>query len=226
MPLLVGALVALSVFLLVPPSASPRLRLVAEGLAPDPLDSLRSSLRRRFRGRSMQAERDASAIAALVALAAELRAGLPPALALVNASSSMWPTALAAIRLDGDIPDALRVDAQHVPVLRALAACWEAGATSGIGLADAVDQLANSERESADVRGQLEVQLAGPRATARMLALLPVIGILMGLMLGADPLGFLLGGPIGLACLGAGIALTVVGMWWTNRIAARVEARL
>ena len=70
------------------------------------------------------------------------------------------------------------------------------------------------------------MQLAGPRATARMLSGLPLIGIALGMLLGADPVGFLLGSPVGLGCLVTGVVLTAVGMWWTNRIAARVEAQL
>lgn len=221
----IALLVGLAVYLVLPASTTPRLhgvtgRGVATGRSP------LGELRRRGRASRLRRQRSEEALAALVALASELRAGLPPELALVNASTTVWPTALAAIRLDGDVPDALRADAATTPVLRSLAACWQVGASSGSGLANAVDRLAQSHREADDVRGQLEVQLAGPRATARMLALLPLIGIAMGAMLGADPLGFLLGSPVGIACLAAGVGLTAVGMWWTNRIAARVEARL
>lgn len=221
-----GVLIGLAVFLLVPPSHASRLSGVSGRRTRDPVDALLGRLRERTSGARARRAHNEAALAALISLSAELRAGLPPSIALVNASTNVWPTAIAAIRLDGDIPDALRADAADTPVLRALAACWEAGAVSGSGLADSVDQLARSHREAEDVRGQLDVQLAGPRATARMLALLPVFGIVMGLLLGADPLGFLMGSPIGLACLVAGIALTLIGFWWTNRISARVEARL
>ena len=223
----VGLLTAFAVFLLIPASPASRLQDVATGARSEPAWSeLLSLMRLRSRGRRARATRSEAALAALVALAAELRAGLPPQLALVHASTDMWPTAIAAVRLDGDVATALRQDAVDAPVLRSLAACWEAGSAAGSGLADAVDRLAASHRAAEEIRGELEVQLAGPRATARMLSGLPLIGIALGVLLGADPLGFLLGSPVGFACLAIGIALTVVGMWWTNRIAARVEARL
>ena len=227
MRIAIALLVALSVYLLIPASPEPRLRgIAARGRTQSAWSALGSALRgRALAARTRRARADA-ALNALIGLAAELRAGLPPQLALVQASTTVWPTAIAAVRLDGDIPAALRHDAMHMPVLRSLAACWEAGAAAGSGLADAVDRLAASHRAAEEVRGELEVQLAGPRATARMLSGLPLIGIALGMLLGADPLGFLLGSAIGMACLVAGVALTVVGMWWTNRIAARVEARL
>ena len=227
MRIAIGLLIALTVYLLMPASPGPRLRsIVAPGGARTSPDGVAAVLRIHARTRRARRARDDAALAALVGLAAELRAGLPPRQALVQASTSVWPTAVAAVRLDGDIAAALRRDAGHTPVLRALAACWEAGAATGSGLADSVDRLAASHRAAEEIRGELEVQLAGPRSTARMLGGLPLIGIALGALLGADPLGFLLGSAVGVTCLVSGVALTVLGMWWTNRIAANVEARL
>ena len=121
---------------------------------------------------------------------------------------------------------ALRVDARDHPQLLPLAACWAVGSRTGSGLAASVARLASSARTAEDVRVQLEAQLAAPRATARMLGLLPVVGLGFGVLLGADPLGWLLGSPLGLACLIVGVALTLGGTWWTGRIARRVEAML
>jgi tight adherence protein B len=165
---------------------------------------------------------------AVVALAAELRAGQPPSAALLISAGSppVWPSTLAALRLDSDIPEALRVDAQAHPVLRSLAACWEVGSASGSGLAAAVHRLAEASRAAEEVRGELEVQLAGPRATARTLATLPLIGLLLGVLMGADPVGWLLGSALGLGCLAGGAVLTGLGILWTSRIAAGVERQL
>ena len=59
-----------------------------------------------------------------------------------------------------------------------------------------------------------------------MLAALPLVGVCFGLMLGSDPLAWLLGSTLGRACLVAGLGLTGIGMWWTGRIASRVERLL
>jgi len=167
-------------------------------------------------------------VQALGALAAELEVGQSPgdALARVGGEPSVWPAAEGAVRLGGDVADALAVDAGRDPVLAHLAACWRVGAESGTGLAAAVARLAASARVAEDVRVDLEGQLAGPRATARLLALLPAVGIGFGMMLGSDPLTWLLTSLPGRICLASGLALTAVGAWWTGRIALRVERLL
>lgn len=167
-------------------------------------------------------------VQALAALAAELEAGQTPADALEHVSGwpSVWPGAVAASRLGGDVPAALRTDAGRHSVLIQLAACWQVGSRTGSGLAASVDRLASSARAAEDVRVQLEAQLAAPRATARMLGLLPLIGLGFGVLMGADPVGWLVGSTFGVACLVVGLGLTIAGMWWTGRIARRVEALL
>lgn len=167
-------------------------------------------------------------IQALSALAAELEVGQPPGPAMRRAGGepSVWPTALGALLLDGDVVPALVADAVRHPVLSQLAACWQVGADSGAGLAAAVERLSAAARSAEEVRVDLEGQLAGPRASARLLAGLPFVGIAFGMMLGSDPLAWLLTSMPGRACLVTGLALTAVGTWWTGRIARRVERLL
>lgn len=167
-------------------------------------------------------------VQALGALAAELQAGQPPLAALDSAGGvpCVWPRALAAVRLGEDVSAALAADAAEHAILRQLAACWQVAAQSGSGLAPAVSQLAGSARTAEDVRVHLEGQLAGPRATARMLAVLPFVGLGFGIMLGANPVGWLTSTPFGWACLVSGLGLAALGTWWTGRIAAAVERML
>lgn len=172
-------------------------------------------------------------IEAVGGLAAELAAGQPPALALELAAGEppAWPTALVAIRLHASVPEALRSDASRAEpaqqaLLSSIAACWEVAEMTGSGLSGAIERLASAARRSEEVRTQLEGELAAPRATSRLLAVLPLIGLAMGAALGIDPLGWLTGSPIGWACLLAAIALIALGMAWTGRIAASVERQL
>jgi tight adherence protein B len=106
-------------------------------------------------------------------------------------------------------------------LLRGLGACWAVCAATGSGLAAAVERLGEAERAAADQRRAVQVELAGPRATARMLAVLPVVGLLMAAGLGADPLGFLLTTLPGRLCLVVGVALEVAGLRWTTCLSAR-----
>ena len=73
---------------------------------------------------------------------------------------------------------------------------------------------------------ELRSSLAGPQATARMLALLPVLGIGLGYLLGADPITWFVTDPLGIPVLLAGALLTGAGVLWTRRITGRVEAAL
>jgi tight adherence protein B len=135
---------------------------------------------------------------------------------------------VAAVRLGGDIAEALRQDARTStqPMLAGAGACWSVAAAQGAGLADALDRLVQQDRRAEEVRRQLEAHLAAPRATARMLALLPALGLGLGLAVGGDPLGWLLGTPLGWACLAVGLMLVGLGLAWAGRISARTERLL
>lgn len=178
--------------------------------------------------RRRSARERARTVQALGAFAAELESGQAPTAALLGSGGEpcVWPTAAAAVPLGEDIVSALRVDARERAILLPLAACWNVSVSSGTGFAAAVSRLAASARAAEAVRVDLEGELAGPRATARILVLLPLIGVGFGIMLGSDPLSWLLLSVPGLGCLACGATLTAVGALWTGRIAASVERLL
>lgn len=231
--LVAAALTAAAVLLLMTSAPDARVR----GLAPRhhrwsgrAVAAVRAGLGRVGVGpasRRHQALSRARVIRALGTLAAELDAGLAPGEALMRSAGhpSVWPHASRAAHWGGDVAEALDLDAASAPVLQQVAACWRVG-SRGAGLADSMRQVAASARAAEDVRVELEGQLAGPRATARVLAALPLVGLGLGIMLGSDPLSWLLTTVPGRLCLGTGAVLTTVGMWWTSRIALSVERRL
>lgn len=204
----------------------------SSGSSGSAVSSVWASLRVWLRRRSAGTARRAAGVELLVAFAAELRAGQPPRAGLERASGSaarsVCPLALGAARLGGDVPAALRRDAvdQGLPVLRLLAALWTVGEGSGAGLAESVDRLAACEASNENVRRELASELAGPKATAKVLAALPIVGLVMGAGLGGDPIGWLLTPPIGPLVLAAGIALECTGLWWTARLTSSVEKQL
>ena len=138
----------------------------------------------------------------------------------------IWPAALSAVGMQGDVAQALEVDAQRHPDLRQLAACWKVASNSGSGMSAAVDRMIQGLRENEELRNTLQAELAGPRATAAVLRWLPGIGLLMGIAMGADPIGWLFGNPLGLACLVAGVTLSVLGSLWSRRMVRAVEQQL
>ncbi len=184
----------------------------------------------RERGRAGRVERDA-VVEACAALAAELRAGRTPAEALaVAAALTPGPagralrSAAAAAGWGGDVPEALRAGAgdSAVPeVLRALAACWQVCASAGSGLAAAVDSVADGVRARRQQELAVAAALAGPRASAVLLALLPLVGTALAAGLGARPVHVLLHTPLGVGCLVVGAGLDLLGLLWTRTLVAR-----
>jgi tight adherence protein B len=182
-------------------------------------------------GTTAAAWREAS-IELCQSLAAELSAGRTPGDALARAVSSVSPPdpavlapVVAAARDGGDVAAALlnAAPARGGEGLVRLAACWRVSVAVGGGLTALVERVCASLREAQAHREEVAAQLSGPRATARMLAGLPVLGLLMAAGLGMDPLAFLFGSPAGFVCLVVGLALDAAGVWWTNRLVARAE---
>ncbi|MFC4553715.1 type II secretion system F family protein [Georgenia faecalis] len=93
----------------------------------------------------------------------------------------------------------------------------------GAPLADVLDRCAHGITEATAAAGARRVALAGPASTARILGWLPVVGLLLGSSLGADPLTTLRDGAWGSACLVAGGALLLVGRRWTAALVAAAE---
>jgi tight adherence protein B len=188
-----------------------------------PLVGRRLRARERSRARTLRAD---GVVALCGAAVGELRAGLQPLQALLAAAGSTGglgdseSAVLAAARFGGDVPDALRKAAREPGAdgLVGLGACWRVAVDGGAGLAAGLERLESALRAERDQREGLRAQLAGAWATVAVLALLPVLGLLMGWAMGADPLHVLLHTPAGLACLAVGGLLEGVGLWWAARI--------
>ncbi|ARF56659.1 type II secretion system F family protein [Streptomyces gilvosporeus] len=187
------------------------------------------AVRRRLAARGAERERDrraAAVIALCAAVAGELRAGQQPDRALLaTGAPGLGPEGaalLAAARYGGDVPRSLRRVARlpGAEGLTGVAACWQVAVQGGAGLARGLERIAAGLRARRDQQEELRAQLAGPRATALMLALLPVAGLAMGGALGADPLRVLLHTPAGWGCLVIGGLLEWAGVAWTARIVA------
>jgi tight adherence protein B len=169
-------------------------------------------------------------IEVVAALRDELRSGADLRTALERAAGSCPDPALAhavtVSRLGGDVATALRQRAQQRSVIVSLAALWQVSEGSGAALADALDRLVAGAEQSEKVRREVAAQLAGPRSTVRVLAALPLVGVGMGMMIGADPLGFLLGTVWGWGCLALATGLEVAGLLWMRRLVHGIESQL
>lgn len=187
--------------------------------------------RRLERRRGAARRRELAVLGFVEALVAELSAGQPPP-AAVRA---------AALRFSGD--PVLRMVARHVelggdPVravgaaaerpgaegLWGVAVCLRVSARSGSGLAEALRPVAAALRDEQDLAREVSGQLAAPRATARLLASLPLVVWLLGAGLGASPLHVVLGTPYGWICLVVGGALELAGLRWVDRMARHASS--
>ena len=99
-----------------------------------------------------------------------------------------------------------------------IAACFDVCEASGAPVAGVLERLAGTLEADQDAAGQRETALAGPRATVRLLSWLPLVGLGLGMLMGVDPLGALLGSPVGWSVLAAGVGCAAVGRVWSARM--------
>ncbi|NLS11004.1 hypothetical protein HGQ17_13565 [Nesterenkonia sp. MY13] len=94
---------------------------------------------------------------------------------------------------------------------------------TGAPLSGLVEQLAESLDDAAELAGAVETATAGPKLTQLILTLLPVGGVALGQIMGAQPLSLLLGGGLGLACLTGGMLCLLAGRAWSQRMIQAVN---
>lgn len=179
----------------------------------------RAARLRRYRGRQVAEVVDA--------LAAELGAGVLATHAVQHLAEDtpLLERAAAASRLGGDVAAALRCagGTPGAESLIDLAAAWEVSERSGAPMARVLDRLGDSLRDERDIQREIDAGLGPAKATARLMAVLPIFGLGLGMNLGSNPTHVLLGTVVGSLCLAAGAALACVGLSWVEAIAARAE---
>ena len=173
-----------------------------------------------------RAERAAAWAAGVRLLVAELRAGMHPAAAAEGAATDAAPevarmlrSMAATARLGGDVVAALaeRAGSAETPTGR-MARAWALAERHGVALAELLDAVRRDVEHRAAFAREVDARMAGPRATAAVLAGLPVLGILLGESAGSAPLAVLAGKPIGQVLLVVGVGLLCLGTAWTGRL--------
>jgi tight adherence protein B len=169
-------------------------------------------------GRRAAAREDARLLElaeALGGLAAELRSGRP----------------VAAVAVDGELARALRAPSGTAPpsaragpvedALTRVTAAVRLSARTGASLHGVVTAVEDDLRARSRQRLDLRTATAGPRASAALLACLPVLGLAMGSGVGADPWAVLTGTATGQVLLVLGAGLELAGLAWSGRLVAR-----
>ena len=189
--------------------------------------------RRRRRHRAQDCARAGQTLAgALETLVGELRVGAHPVRAFSIAageSEGAIGTALRAVAaragLGADVGAGLRAVSSSTSVPAQwdrLAVCWQLAADHGLAMAALLRAAQRDVVERQRFTARVEAGLAGARATAAILAGLPLLGVLLGELIGAHPVRFLLGGGVGDALLIAGTGLVCAGLVWADRITDRL----
>lgn len=108
-----------------------------------------------------------------------------------------------------------------LPELRDVGVLWGLSAKLGIPVADLLGSARSRLDNAVRHRNATTAALAGPRATAVVLSVLPLAGILMGQAMGARPVALLTGGGLGGLLLLVGTALVCAGFATSQAIIGR-----
>lgn len=198
---------------------------------------------RRVRARRLSAARveaTRQVADALGGLVTELRAGAHPAVAAESVAADLRPggssrsggscrsggeaaaalrAIAAAARLGGDVDVALTdAAASGSTALPRVARAWALAQRHGLPLADVLDAVRRDLDAGVRYAGQLQARLAGPRASAAVLAGLPAVGLLLGEGMGARPVAVLATTGAGQALLLLGGLLLAAGIAWSGRL--------
>ncbi|NLE80245.1 MAG: secretion protein F [Rhodococcus sp.] len=192
-----------------------------------------ATLYKRRRARRFEQARDAEVgvvLSGLETLTAELEVGAHPATACAEAAdecvgpvAGAFRAAAARARLGGSAAGGFehhesRVDGELVRI----ANVWAIAETRGLALAELLGAVRVDLLGRQRFRQRTEAGLAGARATAAVLAGLPLLGVGLGQLMGASPLSVLFGGGLGGVMLVTGSILLCVGLLWTDRIVRAV----
>ena len=184
---------------------------------------------RRTRDRQQRA-----AVATLRVVASEMGAGRSSREALTVASREAADPAVRAELMRavafgqwGGDEAALLVRARAgEPWLSQLGGCLIVCDQTGAAPVAVIEGLAHRADQGEQHRNEVAASLAGPRAQARILAALPLAGLVLGAAFGGSPLRLLVSTSAGVALLLAGVGLEMAGLLWMQRLSERALAHL
>jgi tight adherence protein B len=174
-----------------------------------------------LRGRAAR-RRDAELCTAVRLVAAELESGSGPSAALTAAADAAptWRAEFSAGAEACHAGDDPRFEAAE---LRGLGDAWRVADRAGAPLAAVVRRVADDLAGRVAQRQAVTAAVAGARSSAALLAVLPVLGLLLGAAMQAHPLGVLLTTRAGQLICFFGVAFDAAGVLWTQRLAASAE---
>ena len=104
------------------------------------------------------------------------------------------------------------------PEARAVRASLHVAQRAGAGVAGAIEATAAAARERAELQRTLQTAMAGPKSTARLVLLLPLLGPAFAFALGMDPVAAMTSNLLGPIALVLGAVLMLLAWRWSARI--------
>lgn len=101
---------------------------------------------------------------------------------------------------------------------RDVSAAWQVATAVGAPLAESLRALSVALRDAQEAADDVRVALAEPAGTAKLMGWLPLVAVLLGVALGFDTFGTLIGNPIGIVCLVLGAALIIGAQRWNSAL--------
>lgn len=102
---------------------------------------------------------------------------------------------------------------------RSVGACWCVARHSGSAIGPALMALAESLNDVASTKREIQVALASPLATIRLVMVLPVVAVVSSLLSGVGEAHTVFLTPVGLGALVLGGVMIAVAWWWSKRLA-------
>ncbi|MGE2717566.1 type II secretion system F family protein [Mycolicibacterium litorale] len=192
-----------------------------------------AAVRIRNRRAARRRDRESESLqGALEVLVSELRVGAHPVAAFEAAAGETGGRVgeslrgvAARARLGADVGAGLHDAARGselAPQWKRIAVCWQLAQDHGLSIATLMQTAQRDIAERQRFSSRVDAGMAGARATAAVLAALPVLGIGLGQLIGAEPVRFLFTGGAGGWLLAIGVALSCVGLLWSDRITTGV----
>jgi tight adherence protein B len=174
------------------------------------------SERRRVAAQVSEAEDIAEALRIMTA---ELRAGAHPSAAAEAAAADVPPTTAEALRsVAASAGTGFGAVKGSPAAFGRLATAWALVGQHGLPMAEVLDAVRRDLDAAARFANRTRAGMAGPRASASILVLLPFVGVALGEAMGASPIRILATTSPGHVLLLAGCGLICVGMAWSARL--------
>ncbi|MDR1393390.1 MAG: hypothetical protein LBJ62_05425 [Bifidobacteriaceae bacterium] len=187
--------------------------MLSPGPAGPPSSWINPKTRRPRRGPAADRhpESDLDALSeALSQVTALARAGL--------SGPEVWRPLLGQTGYDLDTWAASLKDTPTGPHAAAVAAIQRIAQSVGASTADLLDAVVKAVDQAQETDDAREAAIAGPKSSARLLRFLPLLGLLLGTAMGAQPVPILLGGGLGSIALGVGVGLMLLGQVWSSAL--------